>query len=272
MKDMDDMHLNKKRKKRILVLLFIAAALSLLVADSVSASRIGTALSGAGSRAGGAISGWLTAETPGMFDFVLFGIMFFALCWIGFQKWLESAKGAAIALSVTLAIALSAALVFGGKIGVKRLLPFASLLLFLLVVVGIAFILQKFVFKSESALSKVLTFVVAVVLAAIMMGFLLSSLCGESGCEKNPLLSDLFGATSIFGKLGGWFDGILGDSGAAPGRGSTSPSGGAVVPGGGKAVDESLYNEANAFASNPDQIRDNLERANKAQSYLDRLR
>lgn len=265
---MQDNKFSSRAKKRLLVLAGLFLLVGLFLSMTVSASRFTDALS----RTGGTLSGWFTSETPGTFDFVLFGIMFFALCWIGFQKWFEGAKGASIALSVTLAIALSAALVFGGKIGVRKLLPFASLLLFLLVVVAIAFILQKLVFKSDTALSKILTFVVAMILAALVMGFTLSALCEGESCEKNPFVSNLVGKASLFGKIADWFnDRFEGPSIQTPPR--------PVVPGAQpqKVIDEKLYTEASAWEkaqrteTDPLKVKDDLERANKAQEYINRL-
>ncbi|MBI5398289.1 hypothetical protein HZB03_02385 [Candidatus Woesearchaeota archaeon] len=260
---------NKSNKRNRLLIL---ASLLLLIVFVTSASASASRFTDAFSSTGGTVSSWFTSETPGFFDFILFGIMFFALCWLGFQKWFEGAKSAAIALSVTLAIALSAALVFGGNIGVKKLLPFASLLIFLLVIAGLAFILQRLVFRSETALSRILSFVIAITLAVLILGFTLSSLCGQGSCDKNPLLSDLLGKTSIVGRITSWFDGLFGGPSAPAGPTPGIPSGPLQ-----KVIDEKLFDEAAAWAkaqrteTDPRKVKDDLERANKAQDYIDRL-
>ncbi|MBI4738705.1 hypothetical protein HY772_03960 [Candidatus Woesearchaeota archaeon] len=257
-----------KTRNRLLLLASLLLFMTFAASISVSASRFTDAMS----RASESVSSQFTAEAPGMFDFILFAVMFFALCWIGFQRWFESARGAVIALSVTLAIALSAALVFGGRIGVKKLLPFASLLVFLLVIAGLAFILQRLVFRSETALSRIMSFAIAIILAALIMGLSLSSLCIQGSCDKNPLLSDLVGKTSAFGRITGWFDGLFGGPGAP-----TGPALGVSGRPQQKVIDEKLYDEATAWEkaqrteTDTRKMKDDLERANKAQEYIDRL-
>jgi hypothetical protein len=185
---------------KIVALFSIALLMILLLTQTVFAFSIS-----------GYFSNYATTQGPTFIDFFVFAIIFFTLCWISFSSVFKEAKNANVALSLALGFALAIALVYGGGITLKRLLPFASLILFLLVFVGIYAVLKKFIFTKDTIMSKILSFVVAVIVALALLAVAWNMICFGNNCDQNFFLKTTFGAGSMFGKLfggiGNVFDG-----------------------------------------------------------------
>ncbi|MBW2971572.1 hypothetical protein KY359_00920 [Candidatus Woesearchaeota archaeon] len=221
---------------KIAVLLIIALAVALLLSEVVSAQTVGERLRGAGGRIGGFFDGYASSEGPTFIDFFIFAVIFFALCWISFSQLFKEGKNANVVLSLALAVALSLALVYGGKFTIKKLLPFAMVILFLLLVIGIYAMLKKFVFTKDTIFSKIISFVIAIVVAIALLVAFWHFVCSDDNCENNAFMRKLIGSESIFARLFGG----LGDltTGEGPPRPGAGPSGEAIPQCGNGRVDQ----------------------------------
>jgi uncharacterized protein YoxC len=201
--------------------LFVIALIFLITLSTVVlASPIGDAFRGAGNRIGGFFNNYANATGPTFLDFFIFAVIFFAICWIGFSSVFKDAKGANVALSVALGLALSTALVYGGKFTIKKLLPFAGMLLVLLALIGLYALLRKFIFTKDTIGSKLLAFLFAVIITIVLVTLLWKMICSGGTCESSGFLKKVFGSESIFGKLfskiGNAFSGVSLPSPSAP--------------------------------------------------------
>ena len=195
-------HKNENRSRIMIVsLMTFAFLLIVLLIPTARASVFTDAMSNAGNTFGGWLNSYASSDAPGFLDFLIFSVIFFSLCWVGFSQVFKDAKAANIALSISLGFALSVALVYGGKFTVKKLLPFAAVILFLLAIVLIYSLLKKFVFTKDTIVSKVLSVIVAILISCALLYLAWSFICSGSNCENNAFMKKIFGSESIVGKL-----------------------------------------------------------------------
>jgi hypothetical protein len=191
----------------IISIIFILA----MLAAPVSAQGIRGAFSSMGSSIGGFFDDYASTEGPTVIDFLLFAIIFFAICWIGFGAVFKDAKNANVVLSLALGLALSVALVYGGKFTLKKLLPFAAMILLILLMIGIFALLRKFIFTKDTAGSKLIAAVFAIIISVALLIIAFNFICDSGSCENNAFLRKVFGSESIIGRLlsgaGGIFEG-----------------------------------------------------------------
>lgn len=169
-------------------------------------------LGGVGGSIGSLFSSYAANPGPTMFDLIVFFTIFFALCWIGFNQVFKEARNANIALSVAVGLALSVALVYGGKFTLKKLLPFAAVILFMLIIVGIYALLKKFLFTKDTTASRIISFMVAIIISIALLFLAWSMMCSDYGCERSPIMQKVFGSQSIIGKLFGGVNSAFGGS------------------------------------------------------------
>ncbi|MBW2964185.1 hypothetical protein KY363_01885 [Candidatus Woesearchaeota archaeon] len=214
---MEDSNERRKMKLKVSIALLglIAVLVTVMFADSVLAAPTGLAI---GDRIGGFFNSYAANDSPQFLDFFLFTVIFFAVCWIGFSNVFKDAKNANVALSIAVGLALSIALVYGGKFTLKKLLPFAGTILFIVAIVLIYAFLKKFVFTSDTKMSKFLAFIFAIIIAVALFALLYHFICSGNNCENNAFMRKIFGSESIFGKFfkglgSGWGSFSLGSGG-----------------------------------------------------------
>ena len=104
-------------KTRLALLTLVSAIIAVLMSQTVLAQNVFQ-------RMGGGISGYFsnyaTTTGPTFLDLFIFFVVFFALCWIGFNQVFKDAKNANIALSSAVGAALAVALVYGGQFTLRR--------------------------------------------------------------------------------------------------------------------------------------------------------
>ncbi|MBN1543928.1 hypothetical protein JW898_00520 [Candidatus Woesearchaeota archaeon] len=222
---------------RIATLLLVMIILAALLTQTVLAANIGDSFRSAGGRIGGFFGSYAESEGPTLIDFFLFAVIFFALCWVGFSAAFKDAKNANVVLSVAVGLALSIALVYGGKFTLKKLLPFAAVILFMLLVLGIYAALKKFVFTKDTTLSKILSFVIAIVVAIALLFAFWSFVCSDNNCENNAFLRKVLGSESIINRLFSGINSLFEDGPSGPsasGSGGTGPRPAGTVCGNGE--------------------------------------
>ncbi|MBI5880686.1 hypothetical protein HZB90_00995 [archaeon] len=230
----DTQMLDNRGAFKLASLILISLVLALLLSQLVMAAPFGDAMRSLGDRVSGYFNDYASDDNPRVIDFLVFAVIFFTMCWVGFSAVFKEAKPANIALSVALGLALSVALVYGGKFTLKKLLPFAAVLLFILLIIGIYALLTKFVFKGESTGKKILAIFIAILVSIAILAVAWSFICDNNRCENNAFLKKMFGSESL---LGGVFSGvgdIFGEGAAA--TPSTSAAPGAAAPGAEVAV------------------------------------
>ncbi|HII72747.1 TPA: ECF transporter S component [Candidatus Woesearchaeota archaeon] len=199
------------KTRRTLSLVLIAMLILLLLSSIVSAqvlSRIGGGFKNIGSSIGNSKVGqyfksYGDQQGPTFFDFMIFFIIFFCMAYLGFKQFFENAgKGPIIGLSVALGLALSTALVWGGKVTLKKLIPFALVFLALGILLLVYSLLKKFAFSSDSAAAKIGAFFIALIITLILTYLLISMVCFNNRCDRSPIMGKFFGSGSIFGKVG----------------------------------------------------------------------
>ncbi|MFC1723318.1 hypothetical protein ACFL0V_04215 [Nanoarchaeota archaeon] len=217
------MNKNNKNKKRMTVFL-LCILIVILLSNIVAAqffSKVSSGIKNTGSRISNSGVGqyfqkYAATDKPTFLDFFLFAVLFFAMSWIAFNKFFQDAgKGPVIAMSVAIGLGLAAALVWGGKFTIKKLLPFALVFLGIAIFIVIYVLLSRFVFKGETAGSKAGAAIIALIITGILMFFMISAVCNNNRCNTSPILSKVFGPNSMFGKIGGWF-GNIGGGGYTP--------------------------------------------------------
>ncbi|NQU78654.1 hypothetical protein HQ545_02705 [Candidatus Woesearchaeota archaeon] len=191
--------------KRICTLLLIIV-LAILVTEPVMAGAIGDSLRSAGNSINSFFSEYASDPNPSLIDFVIFSAIFIALCYIGFSKVFTDAKNAVTVLSISVGLALSIGLVFGGQITLKKLMPFAGIILFLIIIVLIYALMKRFVFSSDTAGSKILSAVIAIVVSILILILAWNMICANERCEGNPFARISLGSNSIIGRIIGGFD------------------------------------------------------------------
>jgi hypothetical protein len=175
-----------------------------ILANLVDAASVKDAVRNTGSRISNYFNSYASSTGPSFLDFLVFSVIFIAVCWIGFSQVFKEAKGANVALSVAVGFALSVALVYGGKVTLKKLLPFAGVVLVILGFIGLYALLSKFVFTKGTAGSKILAFIFALIITIVIVSLLWSAICNNNRCEGNAFAKKLFGSESAIGK---WFKG-----------------------------------------------------------------
>jgi rubrerythrin len=225
----------KGRFKLALLLLFALIAV-LLVSDMAFAADIGDGLRNVGGRIGGFFNDYASSEGPTFIDFAIFAIIFFTMCWVGFSAVFKEAKAANIALSISLGLALSLALVYGGKFTVKKLLPFAAIFLFLLLMIGIYALLKKFIFTKDTTASKIFSALFAIIVSIAILAVAWHFICEGDRCESNAFLSKIFGSESIIGKLFGKASDFFEDVGDVGDTTGTTGTGEPLIPGEGPVL------------------------------------
>ncbi|MFQ5474662.1 MAG: hypothetical protein ACE5DM_02395 [Candidatus Nanoarchaeia archaeon] len=193
---------NKVMKRVMLFILFIliAALLSTVVFADLKSS-----ISGAGAKVKGVFS--FNASSPGFVDFLLFFVIFMSLTWIGLSKWFEggggASKGGVIGLAVGMSLGLSAALVYGAKWGIAKLLPFAFIFLGVILFIALYALMNRMI-GGDSTGRKIFAFIIAAILTVLVLSLVL----GSGICDKSPILSRICGSDSVFNKFGslgeGW--------------------------------------------------------------------
>ncbi|MBW2968215.1 hypothetical protein KY362_07050 [Candidatus Woesearchaeota archaeon] len=157
-------------------------------------------------RIGDFFGDYADSDDPHIIDLVIFSVMFFALAYGGFKAVFKDAQGANIALSLSMGLGLAIGLVYGGKFTLKQLLPFSILI----AIVGITLLffpyIKKYIFTKDSWPMKILSFIVALVLAVAIVGAMIYFVCGDDRCEDNALLRRMMGSDSIFGSIREWID------------------------------------------------------------------
>ncbi len=191
--------------------LLVLALIILIFMTDVASAAIGDSLRNMGSNIGGFLDNYASQDEPTVIDFFLFAIIFITLCYMGFSKVFKDAKNASVVLSIALGLALSIGLVYGGKFTLKKLLPFAGVILFLLIFLGIFAMLKKFIFTKDTIMSKILSAVVAVIVSIALIALMWNMLCDDDGgmCENNGFLRKIIGSESWLGKLFAGFDSIF---------------------------------------------------------------
>ncbi len=165
---------------------------------------------------GGYFNNYASNDAPQFLDVMLFSIIFFAVCYIGFNTAFKDAKNANIVLALAVGLTLSIALVYGGNFTVKKALPFATVLLFIVLMLLMYSLLRKFMFTKDTVGSKILTFLFALLITLAIATMALDMLCSGNKCENNAFTRKLFGSESIFGKGFGSIDSVLGTTGSIP--------------------------------------------------------
>jgi len=197
---------------RVFALLIVLSFIAILMSSAAEAAiwdafgRIGSSISGG---VGGFFGSYANAQGPTFLDVIVFAIIFVVLCYVAFTNVFKDAKQANVVLALALGIALSLGLVFGGNFTLKKLFPFAGVILFLLIFIGIYALLKKFVFTKDTTFSKIISAVIAIIVAAALIFALFSMVCSDRSCESNPILGKIFGHSSIFGNLLERFDGLF---------------------------------------------------------------
>lgn len=176
-----------------------------LIASQTASADVIDSLRAIPSGIGGALNNYASTDAPSVIDFLLFAILFFALCWIGFNNVFKESKNANVVLSLALGTALAIALVYGGKFTVKKLLPFAAIILFLLLIVGIYALLKKFIFTKDTVFSKIISIVLALLVALAILIASWHFICSDNNCDNNAFMRKILGSESIVGRL---FEGI----------------------------------------------------------------
>jgi hypothetical protein len=230
----DTQMLDNRGAFKLASLIFISLILALLLTQAVMAAPFGDAMRNMGGSISGYFNDYASDDNPRVIDFLVFAVIFFTMCWVGFSAVFKEAKPANIALSVALGLALSVALVYGGKFTLKKLLPFAAVLLFLLLIIGIYALLTKFVFKSESAGKKILAIVIAIIVSIAILAVAWSFICDSDRCENNAFLKKMFGSESLLGGLFSGVGDIFGEGAAAAPSAPAAP--GTAAPGAEVAV------------------------------------
>ncbi|MFH1064165.1 MAG: hypothetical protein V1729_03735 [Candidatus Woesearchaeota archaeon] len=186
---------------KLFTIMIVALLAMILISNAVMAIPFGNALSGLKDKVGGALGSYASNDAPGVFDLFIFMVIFFSLCWIGFSAVFKDAKNANVVLSLALGVALAVAMVYGGKVGLVKLLPFAGLILFIIVFVLIYALLNKFIFTKGGAMSKILTAVLAVIISIALIMVAWNTICDSGSCENNAFMQKLTGTGSVFGKM-----------------------------------------------------------------------
>lgn len=211
---MEGMKRQKRKGRMFRPALLLLYSLTLVMFSEVVLAQgiVWQKLGGVGNRIGNMFSSYAANPGPTFFDLIIFFVIFFALCWIGFNQVFKEARNANIALSVAVGLALSIALVYGGKFTLKKLLPFAAVILFMLIIVGIYALLKKFLFTKDTAASKIISFMVAIIISIALLFLAWSMMCSDYGCERSPTMQKVFGSQSIIGKLFGGVNSAFGGS------------------------------------------------------------
>jgi len=134
------------------------------------------------------ISKWFTlsATTPGVLDYLVFFTLFMALCWFGLSKLGSDDgkdRGALIALSAALALALTIGLIVGGKMTLAKMLHFSYIFLYILFLVLLFKIFESLFGASKDDApfwKKLLAFLLAALLAGLILVMLSQYFCGLS--------------------------------------------------------------------------------------------
>ncbi len=178
-------------------LIVISLVIAVFMTELVAALSLG----GIGGSIGGFFEGYAAAEGPTFLDFFIFAVIFIALCWAAFSSVFKDAKNASVVLAVAVGLALSIALVYGGKFTIKKLLPFAGIILFLLIFVGIYAVLKKFIFTKDTIFSRILSAVVAIIVSIALLAVAWNMICSDNNCESNVFLRKVLGSESVVGRL-----------------------------------------------------------------------
>ena len=150
---------------------------------------------------GAYFSNYASTEGPTLLDFFILSVIFFAVCWVAFSAVFKEAKNANVVLSLAVGFALSVALVYGGKFTLKRMLPFAMIILFLLIFLGIFAMLKKFIFTKDTIMSKILSFIFALIVSFALLAVALNFMCSGNRCEGNAFMKKTFGSESVIGNM-----------------------------------------------------------------------
>jgi hypothetical protein len=200
----------KREVKRLALLLLLSSIFTIILSELVLAQ-------GVFGRVNNMFARYAANPAPGFLDFFVFFIIFFALCWIGFNQVFKDARKANVALSVAVGLALSVALVYGGRFTLKKLIPFAAIILFILIILGIYVLLKKTLFTKDTKMSKILAFIITIILAILLIAVAWNMICSDYTCERNPFMQRFIGSQSWIGKaFGGVSSAFGGPSYAAP--------------------------------------------------------
>lgn len=198
------------KSSRIALLTLVSVLSAVMLSERVLAQGL---IGRAGSRVSAMLSSYAANPGPTFFDLIIFFTIFFALCWIGFNQVFKEAKNANIALSAAVSVALSVALVYGGRFTLKKMLPFAAVILFFLLILGIYAVLKKFLLTKDTTASRIVSFVVAILISVGLLFLAWNMICSDYNCERNPVLQKILGSQSVIGKLfGGVNDAFGGES------------------------------------------------------------
>lgn len=206
--------------KRVALLLLLCSIFTVILSELVLAQ-------GVFGRVNSMFARYAANPAPGFFDFFVFFIIFFALCWTGFNQVFKDARKANVALSAAVGLALSVALVYGGNFTLKKLIPFAAIILFMLIILGIYILLKKTLFTKDTKMSKILAFIITIIIAVLLVAVAWNMICSDYNCERNVFMQRFMGSQSWIGKMFGGVSGAFGGPNyaapsAAPGAQSGS--------------------------------------------------
>jgi len=163
-------------------------------------------------------------------DFMLYFLIFYSLCWLGFTKWFSSSnsfgsssgesRGAIIGLSLSFSLIMSFGLVLSGKFSVIHMFPIAKNILFFAIWILIYALFSNVVFTTGDTASgkggnwanKVISFILATICVYLLANIALGYACNLEGEMDDPACQDgILTATNSFFKrtIGVWF---LGDA------------------------------------------------------------
>ena len=263
--------INKQNnKKRIFNLVLISSILTIIfsfIATNVKAGirdSVSTATSGIGGSIGNYLTKYMDATGPTLIDFIVFFAIFFSICWIAFNKWTKDAKNATVLLSISVSVAFSIALVYGAKLTLKKLVPFAGAVLFIFLLGAIYLLSTNYIFKGDGIWKKILSAIITLLIGLTLLYLLLGVVCESEKCDNNKFTKKLIGSDSLLGKAKKWIKDLFNDSGSG---GSSTNSTTVLNPG-----EERDLRLAKDFVNAEYRKYDDIERANRAQRHLVKMK
>lgn len=195
----------QKRERITYLKIFTFVVAVAIFATTLTKTVSARILGNIGGGISGAFSSYASSTGPTMFDFLIFAVIFFALCLTGFNAVFKDGKKTNIVLSLAVGFALTIGLVYGGGFTLKKILPFSAVILAILMFVGIYAALKKIVFTKDTVPHKIIAFVIALIIAILLVVLASAMICSSNRCDSNPFLNKVFGAGSA---IGGFFSGL----------------------------------------------------------------
>ena len=259
-----------KNKIKISSILFATSLIAILISllsRTAEATLRSSVSSVTGSLSGGLgkfFSNYMTATGPTILDFIIFFAIFFSICWLAFKQWIENAKGAVIMLSISVSVAFSIALVFGAKLTMKKLVPFAGAILFIFMLGAIYFLLTKYIFTGDTIWKKIISAIITLLIGAALLYLLMAVVCDGEKCNNNAFTKKLIGSDSIFGKIKKGVKDLFSGSGSDSDSDSTTRLF--------TNSEEKAHRMANDFVTVDKNKYKDLERADRAHLHLEKMR